>query len=150
MRLVKLKMMLASLVAVFAFSGCTQYEQAVIADALVGSGDPYYYDGYNYGYNRNALYRYGITDGCNSRKRGYTIKNRYRWNNYASYRNGWYAGYRQCRVHHYSRNYYNRGYNDGCYSKRHRGIRKNRSLFRNNRSYRRGWNKGYRNCRRRY
>lgn len=149
MRLLKLKMMLASLIAVFAFSGCTQYEQALVADTIVGNqGSPYYYDGYNYGYNRNTSYQRGVRDGCRS-KRGTWRKDRYAYRHNYSYRNGWNAGYNQCRRH-YTRNYYNRGYNDGCWSKRHRGIRKNRSLFRNNRSYRRGWNRGYRNCRRRY
>jgi len=155
MRFSKLKMILASLVAVFAFSGCTPQEQALIANSLAGNtgssyGNSYYYNGHNYGYNRDAYYQNGVRDGCKSRQRGYTVKNRYRWNNYSSYRSGWYAGKRQCRKSYDHRNYYNKGYNDGCWSKRYRGIKKNRNLYNNNRKYRNGWKNGYSNCNRRY
>ncbi len=156
MKFSKLKIMLASLVAIFAFSGCSNYEQALIANALTGSagasssyGNPYHYNGYNYGHNRNNDYRIGIRDGCNS-KQGTWRKNSYSYRNNYSYRNGWNAGYNRCRSNNrYTGNYYNRGYNDGCYSRRYRGVRKNRSLYNNNRSYRNGWSNGYRSCRRR-
>ena len=140
MRFLKLKILLASLVAVFAFSGCTP-EQAYVANTLV-SGNSSSYAGSSY-YNK------GYRDGCKSRKKGYTIKNRYSWNRSSNYRSGWYAGKRQCRRSYTTKNYYNRGYSDGCYSKRYRGTRKNRGLYRNSNSYYKGWNRGYRNCRRR-
>lgn len=161
MRFSKLYIVIASLVTTLTFTGCSNYEQALITNAVTGNthsssyGNPYYYNGYNYGNNRDNYYQYGVKDGCRTSQRGYTVKNNHKWNNYSSYRSGWYAGKRQCRRNYTnnnsSRNYYNKGYSDGCYSKKYRGTRKNRSLYDRNRgNYRKGWRNGYRECRRRY
>lgn len=137
----------AAFVATLSFTGCVPVT-VVPAPAGPAYSDAFYYDGYNYGYNRNAAYRTGVRHGCSS-KRGTWKKNQYRYNNDRSYRVGWNAGYRNCKRAH-TRNFYDRGYSDGCWSKRYRGTRKNHALYNNNRKYRKGWKHGFRDCRRRY
>jgi len=146
----KLNIILISLFAIFAFNGCSQYEQALVSNALIGNttssyGNPYYYNGYNYGSNRDSYYRRGIQDGCRSR-RGNWVKNSYNYRNRYSYRNGWNAGYNQCRRNSYN-NYYRQGNRDGCQSA-YRHWRKNRYKYNHSSSYRNGWNQGYTRCRR--
>lgn len=151
MKISKFYLVLASLFAVGIFGGCTAYEQAVVANALTGGaayGDPYYYNGYNYGANRDTRYRNGVEDGCSS-KRGVWRKNTYQYNHYYSYRDGWNAGYNQCNYGGdggYGNNY-NNGYSDGCWSRRNVGTRKNSYQYNHNSSYRNGWNNGYYECR---
>lgn len=148
MKISKFYLVVASFFAALVFGGCTAYEQAVVANALTGAAynDPYYYNGYNYGANRDSSYRQGIEDGCNSKQGNYR-KNTYQYNNNYSYRNGWNAGYNNCRSNNYNNSYYQNGYSDGCWSRRYPGTRKNSYQYKYNSSYRSGWNKGYSDCR---
>jgi len=145
MNFLKIKALVVVIIGLFVFSGCSQYEQALLADALVNNQP---HNQYNDDYYYNSYYRDGKLDGCKSRRYGYTVKSSYKWRHYRSYRNGWYRGYDTCRrrVDH-GHNYYNKGYRDGCWSKRYHSIRKNRRLYNTNHTYRNGWIKGYRNCR---
>lgn len=151
MKFLTLRLFIASLFATIVFTGCTAYEQAVVANTLTGGSaynDSYYYDGYNYGNNRDTSYRNGVEDGCSS-KRGVWRKNIYQYNNNYSYRNGWNAGYNRCRSNYnnYNNNYYSQGYSDGCWSRRNPGTRQNTYQYNRNQSYRNGWNNGYSACR---
>lgn len=149
MKLSKLYLFVASVFAVAIFGGCTAYEQAVVANALTGGAaynDPYYYNGYNYGSNRDSNYRNGIEDGCSS-KQGTWRKNTYMYNRNYSYRNGWNAGYNQCGSNYNNSGSYSDGYSDGCWSRRYVGTRKNIYQYNHNYNYRNGWNNGYRDCR---
>ena len=102
MRLSKLLIIGISIVAALSFIGCTPYEKGLATGVVVGAAgatayhDNYYYEGYNYGPNRNEMYRRGVRDGCRS-SRGRWIKRRYEWNHFPVYREGWSAGYRRCR-----------------------------------------------------
>ena len=147
MKVTKWIITVTAFIATLSFTGCAPVA-IVPAPGGPAYGDAFYYEGYNYGYNRNESYRIGVRHGCSS-KRGTWKRNNYRYNHDYSYRAGWNAGYNQCRKVH-TGNYYNMGYNDGCWTKRYRGIRKNQALYDNNRKYRRGWNNGFRECRRRY
>ncbi|MBN2721863.1 MAG: hypothetical protein JXQ77_03495 [Campylobacterales bacterium] len=141
MKSTRLYLVVMSVIATFILSGCTPYQ-------LTGGvySDSYYYDGYNYGSQRDALYRNGVQDGCSSKK-GIWRKNIYQYNNSYSYRSGWNAGYRQCRSSSYNTNYYYEGYSDGCWSSEHHSIRKNTYRYNRYQGYRNGWNNGYRECR---
>jgi hypothetical protein len=107
------------------------------------------YNNNRYGTTNN--YNLGYRHGCNTSKRSYT-KNRYKYRNSSSYRNGWLAGKRACKKRYYnnrtySKSNYNLGYRHGCRTSEYR-YTKNSYKFRNSSSYRRGWRAGRRACRR--
>jgi len=145
----KTKALLLFIGTLFLFSGCSQYEQALLTNALTSQQSYASYP--NSGYTQTSTrsyYRDGERDGCRSRQYNKTIKSSYKWNQYRTYRDGWREGYRKChrKTTTTRHNYYKRGYDDGCRSKTYGSIRKESRLYRSDRNYRDGWREGYRKC----
>jgi len=106
MKFTKLLIATVSIASILSLTSCNDYEKGLVTGAVAGAvitdsrnttnTDHYYYNGYDYGYNRNSTYRLGVRHGCRTANGVYT-KNRYKFDNYASYRDGWYSGRRNCR-----------------------------------------------------
>ena len=103
MKFTKLLIATISIASMLSFTSCSDYERGLVAGSVATAvitdsarADHYYYNGYDYGYNRNSTYRLGVRHGCRTANGVYT-KNRYKFNNYSSYRDGWYSGRNNCR-----------------------------------------------------
>ena len=128
MKFWKTKAFFIAIIGVLVLSGCSKYEQALLAEALVNNQLNNHTNNNQY----NNYYRDGEIDGCNSYKNGYAIKDNYKWNYSRNYRTGWYRGYNKCKQNSTQYNYYNKGYRDGCLSKKYRAIHKNYKLYNTN------------------
>jgi len=108
----KTNMLLAvsALVAVLAMTGCTQDERrlAVAGAAVAGASaiayhqdgshqDNFYHYGQNYGEGRNYNYRDGVRDGCTTARTARLRQDYSRFSYNSDYRDGYYAGKRQCK-----------------------------------------------------
>jgi len=100
MKTTKLFMAAAALLGMMSFTSCTPYERGLMTGAVVGgvvgnataTNNRYS----NNRYSNNVNYRLGYRHGCQSSTSRY-MRNRYKFNNYPEYRDGWYAGRRSCR-----------------------------------------------------
>ena len=61
----------------------------------IGNGTEYMYNGINFGYDRDASFKYGVQDGCKTATGAYT-KNHELFNNDESYKFGWGEGRIKC------------------------------------------------------
>jgi len=84
----KKTLVLTALVAVLIFSACTS--------SSINSNNNYFYNGINFGADRDASFKKGVKDACNTANGNYT-KNHYMFNNNKSYKDGWEDGRLQCK-----------------------------------------------------
>ncbi len=96
--LMKVAIMGSMVMAGFTMTGCTDFERGFVSGAAVGVGTTIAAHESRGTRTRRgrSYYNRGYNNGCSS-ARGRWYKSSYNWRNFASYRNGWRAGYRRCR-----------------------------------------------------
>jgi len=94
--LIKVAVITSMVLAGFSMTGCTDFERGFVGGAAVGVGTAVVANESRRPSYSRSYYNRGYNNGCSS-ARGRWYKSSYYWRNFASYRNGWRAGYRRCR-----------------------------------------------------
>jgi len=84
----KKTLILTALVTGFIFSACTS--------SSINSYNNYFYNGINFGSDRDANFKKGVRDACKTADGDYN-KDHYMFNNNESYKDGWEDGRLQCK-----------------------------------------------------